>query len=320
MTLRLARLETFPELPGTRPGWESGGARPRFRLAGGVAVRLGRDLTAELERPSALRRDATLLTASDDLSIVVAAGRSAAWVERPDGVLTLPIPGVDSAAFPAARTDRLLLTVADPDGGPHEVLLIDPTAGNDTAARIDRLTVDTEDATAFSLVHPADGSVLIEFAMGQDGSALLRVDVVNDRLTAEELFPGEDPVTACFCEDGSRLLLVPHPTDPETTRVVSWPGLATIGSLDAAEAGVDMGWGLSATMLPDGRVLLIAQGEGLVATGPALEDPQRIDIPWLDEDGEVEWVCALDERRLALGVWTPQDRRIDVCRVSEGPP
>lgn len=264
-------------------------ARSR-RTAGGVEA-LDAVLNPAGFRPVALTEDAVLLNATPDLAHVVAWDTGHLVYAGPDGLRSgIPAPDwrqhltlADSATF--LGRGRLLVTLPDSEtrehagrsyeqNVTHRVLLMDLAAGR----TVDEITLDVFDAGAFATAHPADGSVLLDLGEGQDGSSLYRVRVTGDRLTVDRIM--ENTVAAGFSPDGTRLLLLPHPSFDELPQVVSWPGLEVLSIADLGASGLGEDeidhYGC---FLHDDRILLTTREQGLWLANGDLGAISPINLP-----------------------------------------
>lgn len=216
---------------------------------------------------------------------------------------------VDAAVF---LGEHLLATVPSADG--HRVLLIDPATG----ATLTEQTVDADDATAFLTRHPTEQLVVAEFAMGQDGTRLMRIDVDGQHLRATEILAGEDPVFAGFRPLGDQILIAPHPSDPEVMRVLAWPELSELGRLRASDVDAEYGLGLAACWIDDQRIAAYATEDSLLVTDAGLTPVQRVELPVdFTEEGELETLTPLGSGRVAAGVWTAAGRLTLVIEIAD---
>jgi hypothetical protein len=207
---------------------------------------------------------------------------------------------VDAAVFVG---DLLVVTV--PESDRHRTLLLDPRTGR----VLDEAFVDADDAVAFLTPHPTEPVVMVELAMGQDGSQLFRVDVDGTSLRIAEVLQGEEPVFAGFHPHGDRMLIAPHPNDPECLRVFSWPSLDEVARLTAGEIDAEQGFGLAACWVDDDRIAAYATADALIIVDAELQKPQRVELPIdLREEGEVESLIPLTSGRIAAGIWTAAGR------------
>ncbi|MFK4762091.1 hypothetical protein ACI3KS_14260 [Microbacterium sp. ZW T5_45] len=216
---------------------------------------------------------------------------------------------VDAAVF---LGEHLLATVPSADG--HRVLLIDPATG----ATLTEQTVDADDATAFLTRHPTEHLVLAEFAMGQDGTRLMRIDVDGQHMNATEILTGQDPVFAGFSPRGDRILIAAHPSDPEVMRVLTWPELGEVGRLSASDLDAEYGLGLAACWVDDERIAAYATQDSLLVTDASLTWVQRVELPVdFAEEGELETLTPLGSDRVAAGVWTAAGRLTLVIEIAD---
>lgn len=216
---------------------------------------------------------------------------------------------VDAAVF---LGEHLLVTVPSAEG--HRVLLIDPATG----ATLTEQTVDADDATAFLTRHPTEQLVVAEFAMGQDGTRLMRIDVDGQHLRATEILAGEDPVFAGFRPLGDQILIAPHPSDPEVMRVLTWPELGEVGRLGASDVDAEYGLGLAACWIDDERIAAYATEDSLLVTDARLTRVQRVELPVdFTEEGELETLTPLGSGRVAAGIWTAAGRLTLVIEIDD---
>ncbi len=214
----------------------------------------------------------------------------------------------DQLGFPcdaALRIDDHLLVTAS-TGEDHLIMLID----YESLELVAEQTFSVSQATAFMTRHPLDSIVLLELAMGQDGSHTLQVDISATHLQLTELFPGEDLVVAGFNSSGTALLLLPHPNDPETARVVHWPTLQEVGHLNAQAVGADLGFGLAGCWIDDQRVALYLMEDSIIVTDGVLSNPTRINLPLnLGDEADVESMRTIEAGVIEATIWTPAGRR-----------
>lgn len=282
------------------------GEDSQARLRDGVAVLLD-DRLEETATRDLGRSDTRRLLAADGLARLAVATETGLLLVGAESV-HVDGDGFDSAAFLGD-----LLVATRPEGAEHEVLLVDPVTG----AVLDRVAIDAEDAAAFITRHPHEPIVVIELAMGQDGCLALRVHVENRALVVSEILPGQDPVVAGFSPAGDRLLVVPHPSDMEAVRVLSWPDLEEVGALSAEDLPTEMGFGLAACWIDDDRIACYATEDALVVTDGALRGPERVTMP-VDfvEEGDLESLVRLRPGRVAAGIWMPGGRSTLVLDVT----
>jgi hypothetical protein len=262
----------------------------RYRFTGGELHLLGERLQATSTRP--LRLDGPrrrLLGATPDL-------RRAAFASRVDTVLvsdagwaSLPFPA-DSATFLA---DDLVLMTAPSTDGRHDVVLTALDGHTHDSCR-----VDVAQAVATAVPHPDDGSVVLDLGEGQDGSLLLSVRVEGQRLEMTEV--GRNSVAASFSPDGTRLLLMPHPSIPAAPAAVSWPDQRRRFDL-SDDSGRD--FDLYGCHLDDDRVLLSTYGHGLVVSDRDLTGVTPLVLDGLTSSVEVSSLHGLGRDVFAATTW-----------------
>lgn len=294
MTVRADVLRSFE---GQLSLIEAGGGR-HARLRDGSVVLLD-DRLEEVDVRALGRSDVHRLLAADGLTRLAAATATGLLLVG-DDVVHVDGIGFDGAVF---LGDHVIAT--RPDGEEHEVLLLDHVTGS----RLDRMTIDAEDAAAFVTRHPHEPVAMIELAMGQDGCLALSARVQGEALVVVEILAGTDPVVAGFSPAGDRLLVAPHPSDGETIRVLSWPGLDELGSLSAAELNAEMGFDLAACWIDDERIGCYATEDAFVVTDGLLRDPERVTLPIdFGDEGDLESLVPLAPGRVAAGIWMPSGR------------
>jgi hypothetical protein len=233
---------------------------PRFRLHAGEVLAVGPTLAATASRPAALSPQAKLLAATSGLRQIIAVDDGQLAIIA-DTTLRLPVPAADSATF--LQSGQLLVTAPNIDHQTrhgrtfaqrttHRVLLINPRSG----AILDETILDgVFDAGVFAIANPADGSVLLDAAEGQDGSKVFAVRDARSQIRIEHLL--ENVVTSGFSPDGDRLLLLPHPSFDGPAIVASWPSMDPVGTASPQAAGInDDAFDLYGCFLDTGRVLL----------------------------------------------------------------
>lgn len=216
--------------------------------------------------------------------------------------------GADAAG---QLTGGLLVTVPTPAGPgeagtpSHRLLLL----GEDGEVLAEHLVPDAFAASGMITRHPDSSGAVVELPMGQDGTFVLAVRVLDGALEVREILPPEELVCGGFSPDGTRLLLLPYPNDPEMARVVTWSGLDVVASLDASTPPGAEGFNLSGCFVRDDLVALTVIERGVVVTDAQLRDVAVLELPGVpaldDEDAlaEIEWVEPLGESRIAVGLW-----------------
>ncbi|CDO29133.1 hypothetical protein BN979_01927 [Mycolicibacterium vulneris] len=282
------------------------GGRRAFVLWRDGAVRLLDDKLAEIaQRELPLEDDVCVLAASGlDLVVLACAG---GLVIAGEEVVTVPGMPADAAALLGGRP-----VVAVPDGERHRLRVLDSATG----AILDDQAIDAEDARAFLHPHPVQDTAILELAMGQDGVLAYRVDVEGSRLHLTEILAGDDPVIGGFSPSGTKLLVTPYPSDPETVRVLSWPDLNEISRLDASDVGAEYGFGLAGCWINDGRVAVYATEDALIVADENFDSSERLVLPIdFGDEGEIEKLTHLSSGNVAIGAWTPSGRLTLVVRL-----
>jgi hypothetical protein len=301
----------------------------RSRLTAGGVEALDGLLNPAGSRPVTLTETATLLNATPDLAQVVSVddghllyagpgGRRAASA-LPDWKRPLPLAG--SATFLGAG--RLLVTTPDSETREHagrsyeqktthRVLLV----GSDTGVTLDEITLDVFAAGTIATAHPVDGSVLLDLGEGQDGSSLYRIRATDDRLTADRIL--ENTVSAGFSPDGTRLLLLPHPSFDELPQVVSWPDLEVLSIADLDTAGIDPG-GIDfyGCFMDDDRILLTTREQGLWLADGILGTLAPIELPDLVTHGSLDFslTMGLSTDTFSTRIWRDDQDLTTVWRL-----
>lgn len=282
------------------------GGRRAFVLWRDGAVRLLDDKLAEIaQRELPLEDDVCVLAASGlDLVVLACAG---GLVIAGEEVVTVPGMPADAAALLGGRP-----VVAVPDDERHRLRVLDSATG----AILDDQAIDAEDARAFLHPHPVQDTAILELAMGQDGVLAYRVDVEGSRLHLTEILAGDDPVIGGFSPSGTKLLVTPYPSDPETVRVLSWPDLNEISRLDASDVGAEYGFGLAGCWINDGRVAVYATEDALIVADENFDSSERLVLPIdFGDEGEIEKLTHLSSGNVAIGAWTPSGRLTLVVRL-----
>jgi hypothetical protein len=293
-------------LPGLVAAGEVDGRRV-FAVWRDGAVRLLDDRLIEVaHRDVSLADDARVLAASALDLVIIATQGAVVLVSAQVDVLDLP-------ADAAAILEGLPL-IAVPGEAIHRLLLLEPTAGVVIAEQ----TVDVDDARAFIYPHPHDGSAILEFAMGQDGTLAYRVDVEESALRLSAILEGDDPVVAGFAPTGDRLLIAQYPSGPETVRILTWPELDEAARVDGGEVDAEYGFGLAGCWIDDDRVAFYATEDALMVAAGDLESPERVELPIaFGDDGEIESLTPLGRGGVAVGTWTPAGRLTLVVEMTE---
>ncbi len=320
------RVETIAaELLAWKPGPDLGRAVappsmqrcPRFLLREGWVHRLD----AVLEPASGRRVDvpagARLLAATPDLSSIVAAVDDLLYVEG-DHAFGLPVAGADSAT--CLGMGALLVTApvmerstlqgpAFPSRGAVRVILIDGHRGD----ILDERLLDVSDAGIIAVPHPWDGSVVLDAGEGQDGSRAFVVRASGSQLTIEPLF--QNVVIAGFDEAGGCLLLTPHPSFDNIARLVTWPTLEEIGSVEGGD-DVDGSFDLYGFLLGSGRALLsVVEAPPLVCT-PELQPIARVAMELRGVDEPVfELMASLSDDVFAAELWVDGASSLTIWRL-----
>jgi hypothetical protein len=319
--------ELVHRLTGLRPGHGLApiglGAGARYTVSEGTVCALDEQLRVVRRRVVDVPVDCSLLNATPDLSSVVLSTADQLAVHMGERALSVGIKSADAAVFTGAG--RMVVTAPVIErrmyqGKPYEtkgnhlVQLVDLGSG----AVVDTAVLDVADAGVLAVPHPHDGSILLDAAMGQDGSAIFVVRVVGDRLAVEPMW--ENVVVSGFDPSGGRLLLTPHPSFDDVATVVEWPSLATVGRLGGAELGFDDGGiDMYGCFLSDERIILQA-GE-VEELGLLVCTADLAPVAWLDlephEGGESELVSVfgVGPDLIAAEVWVDGEESSAVWRV-----
>jgi len=312
-----------PRFVGYRPEVDLGRLVPRaigggyrFRLSGGTLTRLDETLQVDGSRDVWLPPRARLLTVSDDLGCFVAADEEVLLIVG-DEVRVLDVAAADSAVF--LDDDRLLVSAPDADVElrQHEVFLVDCAS----ASVVDRVTLDVG-ASVEALVHPTDGSVVLEAAEGEDGSHIFVVRRLGDRLEVELV--GQDMVAADFSPSGSRLLVTPHLSlvDDEVM-VFDWPAMTRRDRLTGEQAGRDedddIFFHTYGCFLDEDRILLLTNTNGVLLCEDDLKRRTPLDLSAAPQvpEAEVAALYGLSPTTFAVRLW--QNRRLVTAVWAIGP-
>jgi len=296
----------------------------RFRHVGGSVSRVDDLLAPEASRRVVLSKDAKLLAATRDLRHVVAADGDD-LILIGDHVRRLRSGRADSATF--LPGGRLLVTAASvqtatwhgrtyEQRGIHRVLLLD-LAGE---MLDEREVPEVVDAGAFASAHPADGSMIVEFGMGQDGSEIYRIDVGGDQIALDHVLQN---VVACgFSPDGERLLVLPHPSFPSNPSALRWPGLARCGEVTSSSTITSEGAAYDhyGCYLASDRVLLKTVEHGLVLGNRDLDQLVPIELPGIPPIGEtfdIGLILGINRRRFAAALWDDGYNRTTVWTLPD---
>lgn len=215
----------------------------------------------------------------------------------------------------------LLVTIPTPAGPSeagtpsHRVALLAP----DGSIGSERLVAAFE-ASGSILAHPDGQSAIVELPMGQDGTYVLAVSVLDGELQLREILPADEVIPCGFNPQGTRLLLAPYPNDPEIAQVLTWPDLAEVAQLEAADVGAELGFGIYGCYVGDDLVVLIAVERGLVVADAQLRGACFLDrpgLPAVGDDAEIESVQSLGGDRIAVGLWqSGADRSVWVYQLT----
>jgi hypothetical protein len=263
-------------------------AGPRFQLVDGTVWELD-DALRRVAPSGRVSRSARLLAVQPELRLLVVADRGAVVA----GDRRLAKCEADGAAF--LSDERLVVTAPRARRHDHEVILVDVPA----AKVLDRLTLDTYEAGALTLVHPTDATVLLDLGEGQDGSTTFVVRSYDDRLVVERVFANIMP--ASFSPDGKRLLAMPH--IEEEAQLFAWPSLDRIAALDAAGAGVDGYFDFFGCFVGPDRVLLQVREGPTVLTNGDLQPVAVVDYEGLPADAEHSVLAGISDGRFATETW-----------------
>lgn len=296
----------------------------RFRLVRGSVSRVDDDLATGDGRRVDLPANAKLLAATSDLRYAVAVADGAVLLVG-EGVRPLGLGSADSAVF--LPSGRLLVTAPNVETkiwqgrtyqqkGTHRVVLLD-LAGT---ILDEREVTDVADAGAFTSAHPTDGSVIVEFGMGQDGSEVYRIQVDDDRISVRHLLQN---VVACgFSPDGARLLIVPHPSFDTNPSALRWPELDPCGEGTTSSAGLrdDAAFDHYGCYLSSDRVLLKTVEHGLLLGTRDLDSLVPIELPGTPPIGEqfdIGLILGINRGRFAASLWQEGQNRATVWRLPD---
>lgn len=265
----------------------------RFRLRHGTVTLLSRILAATSSRATVLAPDARLLTASPDLRLVVAAA-GGSLIVLGETEWRLPVPDANSAAFLGSGELLVTAQVTAPgrtSASANRVLLLDPAARE----VVDEVQLVLDDARISLIVHPRDGSVLLDAGMGQDGSQLFAARVASRRLSVTPVL--QNVVAGGFDPAGDRLLLVPHVSYGPEASVVEWPSLTRVAAIAPGRDGLaDDPFYFYGCFLDQDEVLLTAeQPDGLVPVicSGDLAPRAMVTLPGYGSDSGLELVSVL---------------------------
>lgn len=236
--------------------------------------------------PVDLPDEATLLTATSDLSLVVVAGEDSVTVLAGDRRMELD---VEEAGPAILLTDGRLLITGYHDGlDGVGVNLFDLGTGRHLSG-----AVIGDDGYGYAMAHPKGGPPALSLGMGQHGSLTFAAHIRDDTVTVEQI--AEDLFAGNFSPSGDRLLLMPQSGINATVRVVDWPSGTTLAEFDGTDEDV-----LDGFFLDDGRVLLNTDSFGMLLYDEDLNRLAHLALP-LPGDGN-EWpnlVRPLPNGRLA---------------------
>jgi hypothetical protein len=288
----------------------------RFRFVDGSLSRIDDDLASADTRRVALPTNAKLLAATSDLRYAVAVEDGAVLLVG-EGNHRLRLSRADSAAF--LPNGRLLVMAPNVEmttwqgrtyqqKGSHRIVLLD------LAGEIldEREVPEVVDAGAFTSLHPTDGSVIVEFGMGQDGSEVYRIRIDDDRISLRHLL--QNVVVCGFSPDGERLLVVPHPSFDTNPSALRWPELDLCGEGTTSSAGLpeDAAFDHYGCYLSSDRVLLKTFEHGLVLGTRDLDSLVPIELPGTPPIGEqfdIGLILGINRSRFAASLWQHgQDR------------
>lgn len=196
--------------------------------------------------------------------------------------------------------DHVLATVPDESGRlrTHRLVLLSGAQSGGGARVVAEVELDEDDvweAQVTMTPHPVEPTVVVEFAMGQDGGHLLAVDVDGDRLRTTVIETGGVATFGGFSASGTRALLLPWPGEPEI-RVCEWPGMRALATTTEEAHEVEMGWGLVGGFVDGDRVLVLRDEQGLLLLGPDLASGTELVLspPYAGRDADVTSVTVRD--------------------------
>jgi hypothetical protein len=262
----------------------------RFRLRHGIVTALNRILAATSSRATGLPPDARLLTASPDLRLVVAAA-SGSLIVLDESEWWLPVSGAESAAI--LGSGQLVVTARVTASGhtfatANRVLLLDPAARE----VVDEVQLALDDAYISVIVHPRDGSVLLDAEMGQDGSQLFAARLASRRLSVSPVL--ENVVAGGFDPAGDRLLLLPHPSYGPEASVVAWPSLTPVAAVTPSRIGLtDQAFDFYGCFLDEDDVLLKTYDHRLLICSGDLDSKALVTLQGYGSDSGLELASVL---------------------------
>ncbi|MEU8182471.1 hypothetical protein AB0B86_17100 [Micromonospora sp. NPDC049047] len=235
---------------------------------------------------------AKLLAASPDLATVVVTDTRRVIIMAAGRPIPVEIAAADTATLlPGGRLlvtapalERLEYKGREYDiKGEHLVFLVDPGSGQ----VLDQAVLDAVDASMTTVPHPHDGSVVLDAAMGQDGSLICVVRVLEDRIKVEPV--AENVVAASFAPSGDRLLLMPHPSFDNEISILEWPSQRPLARLHADDLAIDdFAFTLYGCFLSDRRVLLDTYEHGLLLCSGELSPVAWVSLNPPAETSDVE--------------------------------
>lgn len=262
----------------------------RYWLAGNEVHVLDESLAISFSRSIPVFKGARLRAANPDLSrLIIATSQGTHWIAG-DVECEFPVLADSASILPGGEA---ILTAPTGDGS-HRVLLVD----RDGTVK-DEQTVPVAQAGAIAEQHPSDGSVVIDFGEGQDGSLLVVAGAQGSRLDVTEI--GANTSCAGFSPDGERLLLMPHPSFPAAPRTMSWPSMHEAGVVEGLEVDFD----LYGSYLSPTRVILKSYDEGLFIADRDLAETTAVTLngPDFDENHEIESVFGISSTRFGATIW-----------------
>jgi hypothetical protein len=304
--MRRIVAELVGERSDLRVGWDlrptTLGRVPRFWWHGRTVTVMDALLVAGASADVDVPEPAKLLNAAPDLSTMLVADAEQLHLITEGEHHRLPVPRADSATLVGGG--RIVVT-AQRDGGGHRALLIDRA----TAEIFDTVEVDVADAGMAALPHPSDGTVLLDAGEGQDGSEVFLARADGDRLTVELVLT--NVIAADFSSDGTRLLLMPHPSFDSVVTLVDWPSRRTLRTMAIEELEVgEESFDVYGCFVGADGVLVKTAGSGLFLLADGLAEALQVHLA-LDQNAEEDGETAEVETLVGLG---PDTFAVDLAR------